>query len=112
MAKVSTELIPKMNALTLSGVKRAMAGFPALLNPTSGDFFIAVDEDCIPTILCCVKSRTAVLFHKVTSKFVFEEGHPEMKIEFWSEWYQKFWEKSLEHDGTPFGDGHGEKVLI
>ncbi|EPE35586.1 PUA [Glarea lozoyensis ATCC 20868] len=34
-----------------------------------------------------------------------------MTIEFWTEWHQRFWEKSLDHDGTSFGDGRGRKVM-
>jgi uncharacterized protein YhfF len=105
------ELIPRMNSLVLSGVKRGMAGFPAPLNPISGDLIIAVDTAYQPAILVRVLSRTAVPFTEVTSKFVFEEGHPELTIEFWKEWHQKFWEKSIDHDGTEFGSGEGRKVL-
>jgi uncharacterized protein YhfF len=105
------ELIPRMNSLVLSGVKRGMAGFPAPSNPLAGDLIIAVDTSYQPAILVRVVSRTAVLFHKVTSKFVFEEGHPELTIEFWKEWHQKFWEKSADRDGTIFGNGEGKQVL-
>jgi len=105
------ELIPRMNSLVLSGVKRGMAGFPAPINPTTGDLIIAVGTEYEPQILFRVLSRTAVPFHEVTSKFVFEEGHPEMTIEFWKEWHQKFWEKSLDHENTIFGNGDGEKVV-
>ncbi|KAN0115527.1 Heterokaryon incompatibility protein (HET) domain containing protein [Hyaloscypha variabilis] len=100
-----------MNSLVPSGVKRGMAGFPAPINPTTGDLIIAVDTEYEPPILVRVLSRTAVRFHEVTSKFVFEEGHPEMTIEFWKEWHQKFWEKSLDHVDTIFGNGDGKKVL-
>jgi len=34
-----------------------------------------------------------------------------MTIEFWKEWHQKFWEKSLDHENTIFGNGDGEKVV-
>jgi uncharacterized protein YhfF len=104
-------LIPKMNSLVLCGVKRGMAGFPAPLFLTSGDIAVAVDANYQPAILIRVLSRTAVPFHSVTSKFVFEEGHPEMTIEYWREWHQKFWERKLGHDGQPFGDGEGKEVL-
>ncbi|KAE9378626.1 hypothetical protein N431DRAFT_325592 [Stipitochalara longipes BDJ] len=100
-----------MNSLVLSGVKRGMAGFPAPIDPITGDLIIAVDTEYQPAILVRVLSRTAVPFHEVTSKFVFEEGHPEMTIEFWKEWHQKFWEKKLDHDGTVFGNVDGKKVL-
>jgi uncharacterized protein YhfF len=100
-----------MSSLVLSGAKRGMAGFPAPLNPTSGDLIIAIDTAYEPAILVCVLSRTAVPFTQVTSKFVFEEGHPELTIEFWKEWHQKFWEKSIDHDETEFGSGEGMKVL-
>lgn len=104
-------LIPKMNAFVLSGIKRGMAGFPVPLDITAGDIAVAIDTNYQPAILIRVKSRTAVQFSAVTSKFVFEEGHPEISVEDWRRWHQKFWEKDLDHDGTPFGDGSGRKVL-
>jgi hypothetical protein len=58
-----------------------------------------------------VLSRTAVPFHEVTSKFISEEGHPELTIGFWKEWHQKFWGRSADLDGTVFVSGKETKVL-
>jgi hypothetical protein len=52
-----------------------------------------------------------VPFHGVTSKFVFEESHPELTIGFWKEWDQKSWENSADRGGTVFVSGKGRKVL-
>jgi len=101
--------IPKMNRLVLLGVKRAMAGFPAPLNLDSGDLIIAVNSE-LPEILVRVLYRKAVLFSDVTEKFVFEEGHPEFGVDYWKSWHLAFWEKSLDCDGSVFGDGNGKKV--
>jgi uncharacterized protein YhfF len=105
------KLIPLMNTYVLSGKKRGLGGFPAPIDPTIvGDVFVAVDTEYAPAILLRVLARPAVTFHEVTGKFVFEEGHPELTAQDWIDWHQKYWEKTLDHDGTPFGNGVGRKV--